>query len=337
MSKFGAARTTAAADGETPNSSNRPRSIIIAVGLIVASGIFSVAAGLSLFGAKDFLANKALVERITATQITSTVTAAQNAFDSSKSGNNASKVSGAVTNQLNDAKKDSTAIASGDVSDQAKKASTAAKSATSATALGSTVRGNLTKLRTQEATDAHSQANSAPKQVSLQGLVLLLIAGLLGVSMWRGRYWARWAVLAIWGLSSFTGVTQAGLTSLTLLNVSLPGAFKGLVALCALTMLGAVVLVLLPTSGKFFALTRPVPAAGGQRRGLFAPRVPPQRPAATAPAKPARVVEDPDRARSKKRAATTAQSVAKGADLARGRAKAASKSRRSGSQSGAES
>jgi hypothetical protein len=139
-------------------------------------------------------------------------------------------------------------------------------------------------------------------------------------------------------LSSFTGAL-AGINSLLAVGTSIPNQFKLPAAFSAFFLLAAFILVLLRPSGAYFALTKPAPRPGAPaRRGLFAPRPPLEprtsarttaragrtsavtRPAADDPADPA------DRARTKKRTSTA--SVAKGADLARTRAKAASKSRR---------
>jgi hypothetical protein len=184
----------------------------------------------------------------------------------------------------------------------------------------------------------HDQVSSIPGSQLVASIVVLLAVSLVAWSIWKGRYWARWAVLAIWVLSSFTG-TLAGLNSLFAVTASIPNAFKLGAAGSAAFMLAAVVLVMLPTSGRYFALGKPASARGAApRRGLFAPRPSPasaparERSAGRAPAttRAARVAADEaaaaDRSRTKKR--TSAASVAKGADLARTRAKAASKSRR---------
>ncbi len=196
--------------------------------------------------------------------------------------------------------------------------------------------------------EIHDQVGSIPGSQLVASIVVLLAVSLVAWSIWKGRYWARWAVLAIWVLSSFTG-TLAGLNSLFAVTASIPNAFKLGAAGSAAFMLAAVVLVMLPTSGRYFALGKPASTRGAApRRGLFAPRAPASsaparatsgratpgrdRPAGRTPAttRAARAAADEaaaaDRARTKKR--TSAASVAKGADLARTRAKAASKSRR---------
>ena len=187
----------------------------------------------------------------------------------------------------------------------------------------------------------HDQVHSIPGSQLIASIVVLLAVSLVAWSIWKGRYWARWAVLAIWVLSSFTG-TLAGLNSLFAITASIPNAFKLAAAASAFFMLVAVVCVMLPSSGKYFALTKPAGRAGApaRRGGLFSQRtagstardqMPPSgarpgsrssRAAADAAAADAAL----DRSRTKKR--TNAASVAKGADLARTRAKAASKSRR---------
>jgi hypothetical protein len=332
-----------AAAGVTPNSGNRPQTIIAAAVATVLSGLFAVIAALTLFGQHDFLTHQFNKQVLTSAEVTSGANAAAGAFDSAKKNHNAGKVSDALKKNLTDAKNESSrAVTDSDVTDQTKKATSAAKSAVSSTALASTVHSNLIKLQKRQRSDAANSVSKTPSQQLIGGVVLLLITGLIGISIWRGRYWSRWAVIAIWALSSFTGTTVAGINSLFAISGNLPGLFKTSIVLSSLAMLVSVVLVLLPASSRFFALSRPAPAAGGQRRGLFAPRVPASRTNATTrpasrsatqpAAQPAQTTEDPDRSRSKKRAGN-AQAVAKGADLARRRAKAASKSRRTNSES----
>lgn len=175
------------------------------------------------------------------------------------------------------------------------------------------------------------QVASFPTQQLVSGIVVLLAVSLIAWSVWRGRYWARWAVIGLWVLCSLTN-TPASFNSVFAIGESLPIGFKVPLALSGLALLVAVVMVMLPASGRYFARSKPVPAAGAPaRRGLFAPRTPPPPRARAATTRPEAAVAandpaTPPRARTKKRADT--QSVAKGAELARTRAKAAGKSRR---------
>jgi hypothetical protein len=168
-------------------------------------------------------------------------------------------------------------------------------------------------------------------------LVLVLATSFIGYGVFRGRHWARWGTVAFWAIASFTG-TFAGLSYLFAVGSSLPGPFKALAFLSAMSMIVAVVLCNLPPSVAYFALSRPA-HAGGQRRGLFAPRVPAGDPrraggASEARTKTALTSSAVDRGeayiqkqRAKKRSTSNAEAVARGAELARSRAKA-SKSRR---------
>jgi hypothetical protein len=158
---------------------------------------------------------------------------------------------------------------------------------------------------------------------------------------WRRKYWSRWGVIGLWFLAT-VGQTFAGMSSILSITVSFPVALKVPLVLAGVLFLLAVILAFVPASGRYYNSLRP--AGAQQRRGLFAPRVPPQprdktMPSANSrrstaitgessgPAAPERA--GPDRSKSKQRA--SADAVAKGAELARTRAKAASKSRRSGS------
>jgi hypothetical protein len=127
----------------------------------------------------------------------------------------------------------------------------------------------------------------------------------------------------------------------------LPTPFKVPLFFSASALVVAVVLVNLKPSTAYFALSRPERGAQPARRGLFAPRGPADsaRPArgAAASNKPAGTREAVNntltstavargdaylqKQRAKKRAAANAESVARGAELARNRAKA-SKSRK---------
>jgi len=190
--------------------------------------------------------------------------------------------------------------------------------------------------------------DTAIKGAYISSLFTLLILGLLAWGTFRGRHWSRWAVTGIYVLALFTplGVGPLNLIGAVVGNGE-PVAIRGPVLIAGLAMLLAVVLVNLRPSKEFFALTKPAPRAGQpQRRGLFSrPAAPasgnqPRRTASRvsmtkdvpAGKKPTNNTADSaadkaaaERARTKKR--TNAESVARGAELARNRAKA-SKSRR---------
>ena len=193
--------------------------------------------------------------------------------------------------------------------------------------------------------------NTAIRGAYISSLFTLVILGLLAWGTFRGRHWSRWAVTGIYVLSLFTplGVGPLNLVGAILGNGE-PLAIRGPVLIAGLAMLAAVVLVNLRPSVEFFALTKPAPRPGQpQRRGLFSrPTAPasgnqPRRTAGRVSMSKDVPVDKPvdkpadktidktidkaaaERARTKKRA--NADSVARGAELARNRAKA-SKSRR---------
>lgn len=187
------------------------------------------------------------------------------------------------------------------------------------------------------------QVGTQVQSVFISGLFGVLILGFLAYGAYRGRHWTRWGVVGFYVIATLTGVGVGLLTLVTsVVGSGAPQAIRIPTLLASLAMLVAVVLVNLRPSVDYFALSRPAPRAGAApRRGLFGGPRParpgqPQRaangrstPATTRPATPATPpatpAKDADRQRAKKRA--TADSVARGAELARSRAKA-SKSRR---------
>lgn len=166
-------------------------------------------------------------------------------------------------------------------------------------------------------------------------LILVLATAFIGYGVFKGRHWARWGTIAFWAIASFTG-TFAGLTYLFAVGSSLPASFRVLTFLSAAAMGAAVLLCNLRPSVEYFALSRPTHATG-QRRGLFGPRTPPDdsRRSPGSRAKSVLTSSAADRGeayiqkqRAKKRSASAnAEAIARGAELARSRAKA-SKSRR---------
>jgi hypothetical protein len=198
---------------------------------------------------------------------------------------------------------------------------------------------NQTKYPTA-GTKLDDQVSQQQRGGLIMSLVLVLATAFIAFGVFNGRHWARWGVLAFWAVASFTG-TFAGFTYLLVLGSDLPGPFKVSVFVSALAMLAAAALCQLRPSVEYFALSRPTHATGVQRRGLFAPRTPPARPGGpNAPAgrrpKSVLTTSAADRGeaylqkqRSKKRSTANSDAVARGAELARQRAKA-SKSRRSG-------
>jgi hypothetical protein len=161
----------------------------------------------------------------------------------------------------------------------------------------------------------------------VQALVVALAMSFLVVAIRRVRSAsvARWALIVVMVLTS-------GLGGLIPIN-GLPALANVLRALMGLASLAAIVLLLLPESSRYFKACKAAlnPAGAPPRPGLrdlFAPRPP----AGAQQPSPAETPEEtpaskPAAARSKAKTRVDEAAVAKGADLARNRAKA-SKSRR---------
>ena len=216
----------------------------------------------------------------------------------------------------------------------------ASSSATSAThdvgqAISSASSVNETKYPTTGSRlddQVHQQQNGA----LIMSVVLVVAIGFMAYGVFRGRHWSRWGMIAFWAVASFTG-TFAGLLYLFQLGGSAPASFKVASTISAAALLIAVVLCNVRPSVEYFALSRPT--HGAQRRGLFAPRIPPDDTRRTpgSRSKPTSALTSSaadrgeayvEKRRAKKRsAAANAEAIHRGAELARSRAKA-SKSRR---------
>jgi hypothetical protein len=172
------------------------------------------------------------------------------------------------------------------------------------------------------------QVSTQVQGVVISSILVLAVLGFLAFGVYRGRHWSRWGVTGFWILASFTGTGVGLLNAVQSLASDAPLVVRIPTLLAALSMVVAVALVNLRVSTEYFAANRP--AGAPPRRSLFAPRPAPDRSAprrtsvltSTAASRGEKYV---DRQRAKKR--VTAESVAKGAELARNRAKA-SKSRR---------
>jgi hypothetical protein len=218
------------------------------------------------------------------------------------------------------------------IADAASSAASATHDVAKATASVASV--NATKYPTSGSRlddQVHQQQNGS----LIMSLILVLATAFIAYGVFRGRHWARWGSIAFWVVATLTG-TFAGLSYLFAVGSSLPGPFKATAFLSAASMIAAVVLCNMRPSVAYFALSRPTHTAG-QRRGLFAPRVPPSDAARTPGGRTKSVLTSSaadrgeaylQKQRSKKRsAAANAEAIARGAELARNRAKA-SKSRR---------
>jgi hypothetical protein len=230
-------------------------------------------------------------------------------------------------------------------------ASSASKAGHDAASASASASASATKKYPLAGSSLHHQVTQQQSGALIGSVILVIASALLAFGVYRGRHWSRWAVVAFWFLASFTG-TFAGVTYIFAIGGSLPAPFKIPLFVSAASLLVAVVLVNLKPSTEYFAANRLANAPA--RRGLFAPRVPPaggggsaqrgagRRGAAQGSAKSgakaqvsktlATTAADRGEAylqkqKSKKRAAANADSVARGAELARNRAKS-SKSRR---------
>jgi type II secretory pathway pseudopilin PulG len=278
-------------------SATRPRTVVYAVIAMGVSAVAALLASLVLFGQSNWLKH-----------------------EQAKSNSSAIK----------------SAIASASAS-----ATSASHSVAPAVASAS---ASATKKYPTTSSGLHHQVTQQQSGALIGSIILILASGLLAVGVYRGRHWARWAVVAFWFLASFTG-TFAGITYVFAIGGTLPTPFKVPLFFSATALVVAVILVNLKPSTEYFALSRPERGAAPARRGLFAPRGPidsGRRPAgrATASNRSRETVTKPmtssaadrgeaylQKQRAKKRAAANAESVARGAELARNRAKA-SKSRK---------
>jgi hypothetical protein len=288
-------RRADSAAAPTVAKATRPRQVQGAVAALGASALAALIAALSLFGQRDWLTSE-------------------------------QKKANAKT--LARAVKDATA-----------KAKDAGKSPADIAAAAAKARVDTQK----KFPSLHHQVSQQQSGALIGTIIVVAAIAILAISVHRGRYWARWGVVAFWLLASFSG-TVVGVGTVLSVGSSVPAAFKVPSFLAGLFLVIAVVLVNFRVSTEYFALTKPDrPAGAPQRRGLFAPRTPPpggrpgRTPAArggTAGAKgvltssaATRGEAYVERQRAKKRAAANQESVARGAELARSRAKA-SKSRR---------
>jgi hypothetical protein len=179
--------------------------------------------------------------------------------------------------------------------------------------------------------ELHTEAHRVPSSQVIASAVLLLALIFLAVNVWRGRSWTRWGVILMWVLATFTG-TLAGLSSLVSIGASIPLALKVPSAISAALLVVAAIAVMRPSARAYLDFGRPErPARPGRGGGLFGPRFP----ARTTPTSPAtkgvdlsKGVDNVQRPGVTEKKRADAEAIAKGAALARSRAKAASKSRR---------
>jgi hypothetical protein len=181
---------------------------------------------------------------------------------------------------------------------------------------------------TRTSSEMHDHVSQIVVSQLVANIVLALALAFIAYGVWRGRPWSRWGVVGVWIIGTYTG-TLAGIASIFAVGGDAPGAFKVTAFLAGLAMVAAVFLVNLRPSTQYFTAHKPAAAQGvaprPSLRELFAPRGP-RSTTTTAPAeKPAAKPAGAPKAKAKTRSDEAA--VAKGAELARNRAKA-SKSRR---------
>jgi hypothetical protein len=146
--------------------------------------------------------------------------------------------------------------------------------------------------------DVHNWLTSGLVQSLLFGLALVLVA----VNMRRGKSWARWLLLILFAIPLLP--TAAPYRLLTIAG-SAPALTRVVAALTGLAGLAVIVLLVMPESSRYFAAVRAEQLGGRAEgaaplglRGIFAPRVPPDRGAATTntatkPSQPSRPATPP--------------------------------------------
>jgi len=275
----------------------RPPMAVALAAVLVLSGLAAIVAGLLLTGHKGYLVHTLTKNNppVTAAQATSAQQKVAAAIGkalpagASVSATTITTVGDKAADVLGD--KDvipGKNISSNDRKDQQKKVraavsaelkvGTSVTSATStsvATSVGQTVHTDLVALNKKQHKKINDNADKLPKSQVVSGIVLTIALGFVGFGAYAGRYWTRWAVPIVWVLCSFTG-TSAGITSLLQIGGDSPGGFRAGAAISSAALIVGVILTFLAPTRAWFEAHRPVaPAGAPQRRGLFAPRIPP--------------------------------------------------------------
>jgi hypothetical protein len=281
-----------ASGNHEPTPATRPRVVLAAVIAMAISGVAAFGASIALYGQRAWVTSEQLKANSTA-------------------------VSRAVASAV--------AAASSSSADPASASSSASASATK-------------HWPVEHNSTLHDQVSRQQSAALIGTIVVMVALALLASSVYRGKHWSRWAVVGFWFLASISG-TMVGFGRALSVGTSAPAVFKVPAFFAGLALIVAVVLVNLPASTQYFALSRPDRGDGAPaRRGMFTPRTPPARAgrASAGRSKPTSPLTSSaidrgeayiEKRHSKRRAATNAEAVAKGAQLARNRAKA-SKSRR---------
>ena len=141
-----------------------------------------------------------------------------------------------------------------------------------ADAKSSDVKSGKTKMPSDAS--IHHSINSSGTQVVIISVLVLLLLGYIAFSLFKGKHWARWAVVGAFViLTLITGSPGGGLSGLLGVTSDAPAAFKLFAFASSLAMLVAVVMVNLRPSVAFLALSRPMRKARASG-GLFGPRPP---------------------------------------------------------------
>ena len=171
--------------------------------------------------------------------------------------------------------------------------------------------------------------------VTQSSVLIGVLVVLLTVMFRRGSGTGRWIFIVLCVVGGQLGFAGTPLQVLVATS-NLPKAMGVAGTLSALAAIVAIVMLVVPTSAAWFRAMKMAANPGAAQRpaglgSLFAPRRPPATPAPRATGRAAAntrgTAANPARAKSKARVRADADAVAKGAELARSRAKA-NKSRR---------
>ena len=160
-------------------------------------------------------------------------------------------------------KANKTAVASA-VSSASKNAAKKTQDVSSAVASASSSAASKYPTSGKKLDDA---VNTAVRSTYIGTLFTVVVIGVLGYGVYRGRHWSRWAVTGIYVLSIFTplGIGPLNLVA-AILGSGEPAAIRLPSLVAGLAMLVAVVMVNMRPATEFFALSRPAPRPGAPPR-----------------------------------------------------------------------
>lgn len=125
--------------------------------------------------------------------------------------------------------------------------------------------------------DVLHTASIQPGISMIESALFLVVVLFVARSVWRGRYWARWAVIGLWILATFTGI-YGGLLQITAVFADAPIALKIPIFLSSVTFVVAVALIVfVKPVVAWLNLTRPERKAATPapaRRSMFTSRDP---------------------------------------------------------------